>query len=253
MKNYSPIRADYRNLRLNNIGSKSFRHILLLLFWPIYGLSFVFVERWYKVEEYYPVESSLDALIPFNEWFVIPYTLWFFYIIVSLAYTFFTDVGAFSRSMWFIIATYSTTIITYLIFPTCQNLRPEQFANDNILTRFMQGYYAYDTNTNVCPSLHVIGSFTSMCAFFDAWRNKKLYFAKAALVVLTLLISVSTVFLKQHSIIDIFAAIPYLAVFFPFCYSAKLQTFLKNRFFPKKASQKSKESSPEKEKELLLH
>jgi membrane-associated phospholipid phosphatase len=116
----------------------------------------------------------------------------------------------------------------------------------------MQGYYDYDTNTNVCPSLHVLGSVTSMCAFFDLWRKKKMILAKTALVILTVLISVSTVFLKQHSVIDIFAAIPYIAVFCPLCYSRKLHAYLEKRFMKKKAPEQTKSAEKEEEKEPTL-
>lgn len=48
-------------------------------------------------------------------------------------------------------------MLIYLVFPTCQDLRPTQFARDNILTRFVAWFYNFDTNTNVCPSIHVLG------------------------------------------------------------------------------------------------
>ena len=45
----------------------------------------------------------------------------------------------------------------FALYPTCQNLRPEVFARDNVLTRLMAWFYTCDTSTNVCPSLHVCG------------------------------------------------------------------------------------------------
>ena len=67
--------------------------------------------------------------------------------------------------MQFIIITYSAAILIYMRFPNCQELRPLVFERDNILTRFMAGFYQFDTNTNVCPSVHVIGSAAVMfCA-----------------------------------------------------------------------------------------
>ncbi len=200
---------DYRALRPHNLLSDRFRHLLLLLYWPVYGAVFWYVEQHYPVDYYYPIYSPLDDLIPFCELFVFPYMFWFAFIVGMLAYTLFFDVDAFKRMMWFTIFTYTTTLIIYFLFPTCQELRPNlaELGRDNFLTRFMQGFYDYDTNTNVCPSLHVIGSWAVV---FTAWHTPR--FRKPGWIIafglMGVLISISTVFLKQHSIWDVVAAIP---------------------------------------------
>ena len=119
--------------------------------------------------------------------------------------------------MRFVMITYSVTLIIYFLFPTCQMLRPEVFPRDNALTRFIAGFYVFDTNTNVCPSLHVIGS---MAAFFAFWYAP--IFSKRgwriASTVAAFFISISTVFMKQHSILDVAAAIPLCAIGYYFAY-----------------------------------
>ena len=72
MKIAKPVR-DYRKLRPGNLGSDEFKHLKLLFFWPIFGLVFLFVERFYPVTDYYSVFCALDSYIPFNEFFLIPY------------------------------------------------------------------------------------------------------------------------------------------------------------------------------------
>ena len=189
----------------------------LLLYWPIFGLGFSYVERFYPVAHYIEMHCALDDLIPFNEWFLIPYLFWFVYLIGAVAYTFFFDVPGFRRMMRFVMITYSVTLIIYFLFPTCQMLRPEVFPRDNALTRFIAGFYVFDTNTNVCPSLHVIGS---MAAFFAFWYAP--IFSKRgwriASTVAAFFISISTVFMKQHSILDVAAAILLCAIGYYFAY-----------------------------------
>ena len=109
--------------------------------------------------------------------------------------------------MKFIIVSYSLTMMVYILFPNCQELRPLTFERDNIFTQFLAGFYQFDTNTNVCPSLHVTGSVAVMVA---AWNSKHFHTLGWRIVfgVTAVLISVSTVFLKQHSILDVFAAVP---------------------------------------------
>ena len=208
---------DYRNFRLSKINTDEFRHVKLLIFWPLFGIMFSFVERFYHVGSYYVMHCAFDDAIPFCEWFLIPYLFWFVYLIGTLVYTFFFDVPAFKRMMRFIICTYTITMVIYLLFPTCQNLRPEVFPRDNALTRFIGWFYTFDTNTNVCPSLHVIGS---MAAFFAFWYAP--IFSKRgwriASTVAAFFISISTVFMKQHSILDVAAAIPLCAIGYYFAY-----------------------------------
>lgn len=187
--------VDYRQFRFSRLNTPEFSHVWLLLYWPLFGLGFSYVERFYPVAQYINMHCALDDLIPFNEWFLIPYLFWFVYLIGAVAYTFFFDVPGFRRMMRFVMITYSVTLIIYFLFPTCQMLRPEVFPRDNALTRFIAGFYVFDTNTNVCPSLHVIAS--TAAAFF---------------------ISISTVFMKQHSILDVAAAIPLCAIGYYFAY-----------------------------------
>lgn len=213
------LETDFRRFRFSKLNTDEFRHLKLLIFWPIFGLLFTFVERFYNVEHYYSMHCPLDDMIPFCEWFLIPYLLWFVYLIGTIVYTFFFDVAAFKRMMYFIIITYSITMLIYLVFPTCQDLRPTQFARDNVLTRFVAWFYNFDTNTNVCPSIHVLGSIAAMLGLCDCRRlqNPKL---KLLFILLCVLICISTVFMKQHSVLDVLAALPLCVIAYPICYKA---------------------------------
>ena len=213
----------YRDLRPSNLTEPRFRHIFLLLYWCAFGIAFALVEKSHRDWTY--VEWPwLDDLIPFCEWFVIPYIFWFAFLAGTVAFTLLFDVGAFRKMMYFIMITYTVTLIIYLIWPTAQGLRPDIAAigRDNLLTRFMANFYDFDTHTNVCPSIHVLGSVASLVAswhtpFFKG-RGWQIFFW-----VSTVLISLSTVFLKQHSILDVFAAIALCAVAYPLaCHSDRI-------------------------------
>lgn len=96
---------------------------------------------------------------------MVPYLFWFLYLGGAVAYTYFREVPAFRRMMSFVILTYGVTVLIYLLFPNCQDLRPAVFSRDNALTRFTAWFYDFDTSTDVCPSLHVVGPLrrTSAC------------------------------------------------------------------------------------------
>ncbi len=205
-----PTPVNYLRIRPDNFR-KEYSHLLLLLFWPMHGLFFYALERLYKVDDYIEIYSPLDDLIVFNEWFVLPYLFWFVFLFGMHVYTLLFDVAAFKRMMYFTIFTYGVTLVIYLLFPTCQNLRPETFARDNFLTRFMAAFYRYDTNTNVCPSIHVLGSFAVQFASLDTKRFRTIGW-QVFFIGTTLLICLSTVHLKQHSVLDVFAALPLCAI-----------------------------------------
>lgn len=197
---------DYRKLRPNNLTCPEFKHLFLLLFWVAFGIVFGAVEKLIPRDHYYPVWHPLDDQIPFCEWFMIPYMFWFVFLVGIHVYLLLVDIPAFKRLMYFVMFTYGITAAVYILWPTCQNLRPTEFPRDNFFTRFIAGFYAFDTNTNVCPSLHVVGSFATA---FAAWDTKRFQTPlwKMAFLLVALLISVSTVFVKQHSIVDVFWAL----------------------------------------------
>lgn len=213
-------RVDYRGLRLSALDEPRFRHVKLLLYWPLFGALFALVERGLPDRVYHPVYCPLDELIPFCEWFLIPYLFWFVFLIGMLAYGFFFDRESFCGMMKFVIITYSVTIAVYLLYPTAQYLRPESFLRDNVLTRFMQWFYVFDTNTNVCPSLHVLGAFAAMYAGWNSRHFSSLPW-RAAFAVVTALICLSTVFLKQHSALDVLTALPLALAAYPLAFGGK--------------------------------
>lgn len=199
--------VDYRDFRLSRLNEPRFSHLKLLLFWPFYGLFFYAIEWLVPGRTYHVMWCPLDDRIPFQELFLIPYVVWYLFMVGAHAYTLFYDVRAFRRLMYDILLTFGMTCVIFVVFPTCQQLRPESFARDNVLTRFMGWFYEnMDTNTNVCPSLHVCGSFAAAAAFSDTerfgTRRWKIFHYGLAV-----LISISTVFVKQHSVIDVAAGL----------------------------------------------
>lgn len=212
--------VNYLNFRFGKLNTPEFSHLKWLIFWPVFGILFYALELLRPMDDCYPMYHPIDDYIPFCEIFVIPYVFWFLYLFGMYAYTLFYDVDAFRRIMKFTAITYLATIVIYAIFPTRQDLRPMDFERDNFLTRFMADYYAFDTNTNVCPSLHVIGS-AAVCFAGLHGKNFQTVCWKIWFAVSAVLISISTVFLKQHSILDIVYAIPLCLVAYFITYPPK--------------------------------
>lgn len=177
------------------------QNLLLAAFWPVFGLCFYALEWLVPGRQYHVMYHPIDDRIPFCELFLIPYLFWFVFMVGGYVYAFFADPRAFRRMMLFTIVTYGGGLVMFVLFPTCQNLRPVSFERDNFLTRTMAWFYTCDTSTNVCPSLHVCGS---LAAAFGLTDTRRFSAPKRAAVVnaVALTICISTVFVKQHSIID---------------------------------------------------
>ena len=89
--------------------------------------------------------------------------------------------------------------------PNGLTIRPVVFERDNIFVDLVKMLYQTDTPTNVFPSLHV---FNSLAACIAIKNSKKLNEHKAICMgayILTALIIMATMFLKQHSVLDVMA------------------------------------------------
>lgn len=198
--------VDYRNLRLSNITSPQYRHLLLLSGWIVYFLLYALTENLIPAEDCYPVWCKLDDIIPFNEFFVIFYVGWYVLIVLSLGYFLLYNVENFKGLQTYIMVTQGIAMVCYILWPTRQDLRPETFERENVLTWIMGIIYHFDTNTGVCPSLHVAYSL----GIASAWLKEKsaAWYVKVIVTVFVIGVCLSVAFTKQHSVVDIFAAIP---------------------------------------------
>ena len=198
--------VDYREFRLSRINEPRFAHLKLLLGWVGYFILYFLTENLIPLEKCHLIHSPLDDLIPFNEWFFIPYTFWFFLVAGSLLWFLLYDVESFKGLSKFIIVTQVVAMAVYIIYPSRQDLRPEVFPRDNFLTHVAAFIYAFDTPTGVCPSLHVaysMGIASTWVKKQDAPTAWKVFVVLAAVV-----ISIATAFVKQHSVVDILWALP---------------------------------------------
>lgn len=198
--------VDYRQFRLSKLNDPQFAHLKLLLGWVVYFLFYFLTENFIPVENCHVIHSALDDRIPFNEFFFIPYCFWYLLIVISLGYFALYDVENFRNLQTFIIITQVVAMTVYILYPSVQNLRPTEFARDNFFTWLAGIIYTLDTPTGVCPSLHVAYSLGIGSCWLKEKSASKLW--KGFVVFSVILISLSTAVVKQHSVIDIAAALP---------------------------------------------
>ena len=188
---------------------KSNGHLWLLTGWVFYFAAYVLTERLISPENCYSVHIPLDDQIPFMEIFLIPYIIWYILIAGSLLWFAFRDVNSFKELQSYLIIVQVIAVLCHIILPTRQDLRPIEFTRDNFLIRGVKLLYAIDTSTGVSPSLHCACSMVIVSVWCKT-RTKLLL--KWLIVLLAALICASTCFIKQHSAMDFFTAIPVVLV-----------------------------------------
>ena len=180
-----------------------YSHAWTLLYFFVYMAWFMWLERTVTPDSAYTnIHVKFDDMIPFCEWFVIPYLLWFIYIVVVMAFTFFTSKEEFYKASAYLFGGMSICLLVCTLWPNGQDLRVEEFVNDNILTSLMSIVYHADTNTNVFPSIHVYNSVGAVLILYKSHKLKNANILKISAGVLSILIILSTMFLKQHSVVD---------------------------------------------------
>lgn len=196
---------------------KKYNHALVFLYALVYMPWFMYLEN-HVTKDYYLIHSPLDDYIPFVEYFIVPYLLWFLFLGIGAFYLFFKDKKEFLRMAAFQIAGMTLFLIICTVFPNGLHLRPVVFARDNIFVDLVRFVYATDTPTNVLPSMHVFNS-VGICIGLsrtETLKNRRLVLI--GVHTLTLLIILSTVFLKQHSVTDVIAALVMSGVLYQLVY-----------------------------------
>lgn len=186
---------------------------------PVYGifycLIFMLLENRIHVS-YTILQVPLDTIIPFCEYFIIPYELWFIYMAAASIYLLFVnrDAKDYYRYTASMIIGMSIFLFVSWIFPNMQVLRPHYFAHDNIFVHLVQGIYNADTPTNIFPSIHVYNSMAMYLALRNCRSLKGKKWINLGILALTVSIVLSTMFLKQHSTLDVvFALVLNFAVY----------------------------------------
>lgn len=157
------------------------------------------------------VQSGLDALIGFNEWFIIGYAAWFPYLLGFIAWLYVADRHRRTEIpllAYHLIVGMTICLIGYTLWSTTTgDLRPHPYPNSNWATDVVRQLQAFDTPTNVFPSMHVYSSIVVAHAVWVSDYLRSRPWVKWVSAGLALVISSSTAVLKQHSILDAAGAV----------------------------------------------
>ena len=168
----------------------------------------------------YIIHSPLDDFIPFNEWFIFPYGSWFFLLAGVTALLWWFDTASYDKLCLMMFSGMTFCLILYMVLPNGLDIRPtvEEVGRSNLAMTLMQLIWKADASVNVCPSIHCQSSACMAIAFSGSTLAKDRPWLKVLAFGWAALICASTVFTKQHSIIDVFCGLAVAFIWVPVLY-----------------------------------
>lgn len=208
---------------------KRFRLVLpLLIYLAVYMAIFHFTEV-HIFDHYFLLNTRVDDMIPFCEAFIIPYFSWFIYVPMGVAIALAGDEKTYRSLSSMLCIGMTVFLIVTIVFPNRLTLRPYVMPRNNVLTRMVRMLYAADTPTGVFPSMHVYNSICIMDWAYAVYpsdrRGRRIKWIYA---IWGMLIILSTMFLKQHSILDVIAAMIMAVLVYPITYRDQVRQTQEN-------------------------
>ncbi|MFD1356503.1 phosphatase PAP2 family protein [Fictibacillus halophilus] len=173
--------------------------------------------------------TAVDHQIPFVEIFVVPYLLWYAFIFLMFVYFCIYDRAIYYRTLLSFCVGMLGCYVIYFFFQTTVP-RPELVGN-GILTSMVKYVYGADQPFNCFPSIHVLSSYLMILGI----RHSKLWTIKKDIIVSTIAYSIilSTLFVKQHVVLDVVAGVLLGSLLFKLFYYLEAETvasFFKRMF-----------------------
>ncbi len=162
---------------------------------------------------YLRIALPIDRVIPFCEIFVVPYLSWFFFVTIGLVVSYRKDRDAYDAMSTTLMIGMTIFLLISTFLPNRQPLRLIEMPRDNVFTRLVAWLWTTDTPTNVWPSIHV---FNTAAVWMAVMKSGQPFFKRLSvrigITVWSVLIILSTVFIKQHSMFDMLTALGLIAV-----------------------------------------
>jgi membrane-associated phospholipid phosphatase len=223
-----------------NRAVPNYRHAWLAIYALIYVPAYFWLES--RSVEYLVIATPLDRLIPFHEGFVIFYLGWFVFMAVGIVHVALSNQAECYRLGAVLIIGMTISCLVYYLYPTTFTGRPVTLPPSGVLAQAVGLVYSADNPMNVFPSIHVYNTLAILIALFRCQftRGRDVLSARGgrggrmfsgspaprlqhlwlvAATVTSALIILSTVFVKQHSVLDILGATLLIAIVAPSVYA----------------------------------
>ena len=146
----------------------------------------------------YSLITNIDKTIPFLKIFILPYITWYGYIAIGLIYLCMKNRKTYYTSL---ISLNIGIVVCYVIYALFQTTVQRPIVNDtDILSVLVNIIYKYDNPFNCFPSMHVTTTYILLKGIKQAEKN---IITRFIFNIIGMLIIISTLFVKQHVILDL--------------------------------------------------
>lgn len=174
----------------------------MLLVFGVNSFFYFIVKRF--IVSYHLVTSPLDDKIPLIPFFIIFYSIWYPYLFIVYYLIYRKDKDKFKRLIKKSILCILIADLCFIIYPTMVS-RPYISSFDSLISLMIYITYKTDIPVNCFPSLHCIFALLVMYAVTLDKNMNKLF--RIIVGIISPLIVLSTIFVKQHAIVDVIGAI----------------------------------------------
>lgn len=147
--------------------------------------------------------TDLDGQIPFVPGFIVPYLLWYPFIFGLLIIFCMHNRKVYYRTLSAICAGLIVSYIIYYFYQTTVTRPP--ITDEGLMYSLVQLVYQTDQPYNCFPSIHVLTSYLVMKGILDCTNQSKI--VRFMVVITSWSIIFSTLFVKQHVVLDVIGAI----------------------------------------------
>jgi membrane-associated phospholipid phosphatase len=182
--------------RLNRPYPVSIPMLMLVLLVPFY----IFIAELTRGRTLHTPELALDRIVPLQPaWALVYGSLYLFLILLPVFVV--SQPEQIRRTVLAYLTVWITSYICFLVYPTTAP-RPLNVIGEGFVIWGLRFLYSADPPYNCFPSLHVAHSFVSALTCYRVHRGVGI-----AAGICATLIGVSTLYTKQHYIVDVIAGI----------------------------------------------
>ncbi len=161
---------------------------------------------WKEGVKFYSLTTRIDRAIPFTPAWVWVYLLYYPFCFMPLFLL--NNIDTFRRVAGAYLMEFIIAFIVFLSFPV-RMIRPV-VVPDTLSTKMVGIIYRIDPGFNVFPSLHVANSLLVALIFYRYNKPLGIFF-----LLIACLIAVSTLYVKQHYVVDVVTGILDTALVYP--------------------------------------
>lgn len=164
------------------------------------------------------IGNLIDQKTPFNIYFIIPYVFWYFMLFIAPYYIYEKDTNSFAKYVINYIIIVIISNIIFVCYPTTV-LRPIVTGN-SVIENITNLVFYIDTPIRNCfPSLHC--SISMLWILHCIFMKKKNKYMNIFIILSSLTIMASTLFIKQHVFIDLISGCAIASLIFFITYKNK--------------------------------